>query len=159
MPSDEMKQIMKLPNVILLHPMADSGKIIDRSKLVISIRGSTSIEAAFHKKPSIIFDKVGMYQLSTMTLVGSLKDLPKMIKQSLKQEVDDHEIELYSKSVYENTFDFPFYELSTGFEEQFKIGGYYANVEINQDKMSQFFKKHKDEFSYLIQKFIEKMEL
>ena len=156
---DEMKQIMKLPNVILLHPMADSGKIIDRSKLVISIRGSTSIEAAFRKKPSIIFDKVGMYQLSTMTLVGSLKDLPKMIKQSLKQEVDDHEIELYSKSVYENTFDFPFYELSTGFEEQFKIGGYYANVEINQDKMSQFFKKHKDEFSYLIQKFIEKMEL
>ena len=72
---DEMKQIMKLPNVILLHPMADSGKIIDRSKLVISIRGSTSIEAAFRKKPSIIFDKVGMYQLSTMTLVGSLKDL------------------------------------------------------------------------------------
>lgn len=47
-------------------------------------------------------------------------------------------------------FDFPFYELSAGFEQQFKIGGYYANVEINQDKMSQFFKNHEDEFSYLI---------
>ena len=89
--------------------------------------------------------------MATETCIDIIKEL--------KQEVDDHEIELYSKSVYENTFDFPFYELSAGFEEQFKIGGYYANVEINQDKMSQFFKKHKDEFSYLIQKFIEKMEL
>ena len=156
---DEMKQIMSLPNVTLLHPMADSDKIVDQCKLVISIRGSTSIEAAFRKKPSIIFDKVGMYQLSSMTLVDSINDLPKMIKQSLNQKVDDDEIELYSRSVYENTFDFPFYELSAGFEQQFKIGGYYANVEINQDKMSQFFKNHEDEFSYLIQKFIEKMEL
>jgi len=156
---NEMKQIMSLPNVILLHPMADSSKIIDQSNLVISIRGSTSIEAAFRKKPSIIFDKVGMYQLSTMTLVDSINELPKVIKQSLNQKVDDDEIELYSKSVYENTFDFPFYEISAGFEQQFKIGGYYANVEINQDKMLQFFKEHNDEFTYLIQKFIEKMGL
>jgi len=155
---DEMKQIMKLPNVILLHPFSNSDEIINQSDLVLSIKGSTGIEAALMKKPSIIFAKVGMYKLSNMTLVTSMLELPKIIEQALTQKISEDEIELYKKSVYENSFDFPFYELSAGFEEQFKIGGYYANVEISQDKMSHFFNKHNEEFSYLIQKFIKKME-
>ena len=42
----EMKKIMNLPNVILLHPLANSDQIVDRSELVISIKGSSGIEAA-----------------------------------------------------------------------------------------------------------------
>ena len=65
---------------------------------------------------------------------------------------------MYKKSVYNNTFDFPYYELQTGFEEQFKRGGYYANTEIEFTKMKEFLIKHEDEFSFLAKKFIEKMQ-
>jgi len=155
---DEMKQIMKFPNVILLHPFSNSDEIINQCDLVLSIKGSTGIEAALMKKPSIIFGEVGMYKLSNMILVTSMLELPKIIEQALTQKISEDEIELYKKSVYENSFDFPYYELTTGLEEQFKEGGYYTNVEISQDKMSHFFDKHNEEFSYLIQKFIQKME-
>ena len=154
---DEMKQIMKIPNVILVHPFSDSKEIIDKSDLIFSIKGTTGIEAALIKKPSIIFAKVGMYKLSNLFLVSSILELPNVIKQALNQKIDDEEIELYKKSIYQNTFDFPYYELLAGLEEQFKIGGYYANTEIEFTKMKEFLTKHEDEFSFLAKKFIEKM--
>jgi len=155
---NEMKNIMKLPNVILLHPSSNSDEIINNSDLVLSIKGSAGIEAILKKKPSIIFAKVGMYKLSNLLLVSSILELPNVIKQALNEKIDDEEIELYKKSVYNNTFDFPYYELQTGFEEQFKRGGYYANTEIEFTKMKEFLIKHEDEFSFLAKKFIEKMQ-
>ena len=56
----EMKKIMNLPNVILIHPLANSDQIVDRSELVISIKGSSGIEAALRNKPSIVVGKVGI---------------------------------------------------------------------------------------------------
>ena len=58
---NEMKKIMSLPNVMLFHPSVDSSELIKKSKLVISIAGSSSIEAAFYNKQSISLENVGMY--------------------------------------------------------------------------------------------------
>ena len=154
----EMKKIMNLPNVIFLHPLANSNQIVDRSELVISIRGSSGIEAALRNKPSIVFGKVGMYKFSTINVVNSMTELPNTIKQALEQKVDRREIELYLKLVYENTFDFPKNEITNGFIETFAAGGYFANVEIDPNEMSLFIEKHKDELSFLAQKHIEIMK-
>ena len=105
---NEMKKIMSLPNVMLFHPSVDSSELIKKSKLVISIAGSSSIEAAFYNKPSISFENVGMYKISTMTIIKSIKDLSKIIRNSLTQTVDENEIRRYEKTVIDNTFEFPF---------------------------------------------------
>ena len=138
--------------------MANSDQIVDRSELVISIKGSSGIEAALRNKPSIVFGKVGMYQFSTINVINSMTELPNTIKRALEQKVDRREIELYLKRIDENTFDFPKNELTNGFIETFATGGYFANVEIDPNEMSLFIKKHKDELSFLAQKHIEIMK-
>ena len=60
----EMKKIMKLYNVHLLHPSMDQAELISKCDLVITIKGTAAIDAIFHKKPSIIFENVGLYKLS-----------------------------------------------------------------------------------------------
>ena len=44
------------------------------------------------------------------------------------------------------------------FEEQFKIGGYYANVEIDSQKMMDILEKFKPEFTQLASVHIEKIK-
>ena len=153
----EIKQIMGLPNVIMFHHSVDSTELIKKSKLVISIRGTTSIEAAFYQKPSIAFGKVGMYEISTMTIVDSLKNLPEIIKNSLTQKVDENEITRYEKTVYENTFEFPLYQIGNAFENEFKMGGYYANLEIESEKILKFLKKYEKELTFLAMKHVDKI--
>ena len=153
-----MKKIMSFPNVVLLHPSINSDEIIDNSKLVISIRGSSPIEAALRKKPSITFGKIGMYQISTMNTLNSITDLPKIIRNAIKQKVDEKEIDRYLKLVYHNTFEFPESKIVNGFQHQFKVGGYYSNVEINSDKMLKFIEKHKKELEFLALKHVDKIK-
>ena len=51
------KQIMSLPNVILIHPSVKSEYIIKRSSLVISISSTSALEAGYYNKPSITLSK------------------------------------------------------------------------------------------------------
>ena len=153
----EVKQIMELPNVIMFHHSVDSSELIKKSKLVISIRGTTSIEAIFYKKPSIVFEKVGMYEISTMTILDSLTDLPKTIRNSLMKKVNEDEVKRYEKTVYENTFEFPMYQIANAFEDEFKMGGYYANVEIESDKIIKFLKKYEKELTFFAMKHVERI--
>jgi hypothetical protein len=155
---NEMKKIMDLRNVVLLHPFTNSSEIIKKSKLVISIAGSSSIEAAFYNKPSISFEDVGMFKISSLTMLKSIKDLPKVIRNSLKQKVDENEIELYKKAVYDNTFEFRFYDIMEVINDFLNIGGYYANIEIQDKKMSSLFEKFKPEMTFFALKHIEKMK-
>ena len=155
---NEMKKIMDLRNVILLHPFTNSSEIIKKSKLVISIAGSSSVEAAFYNKPSISFEDVGMFKISSLTMLKSIKDLPKVIRNSLKQKVDENEIELYKKAVYDNTFEFRFTDITDVINDFLNIGGYYANIEVQDKKMSSLFEKFKPEMTFFALKHIEKMK-
>ena len=47
------KQIIDLPNVELLHPTIPSENLIEKCNLVITIRGTSSLEAIKFGKPSI----------------------------------------------------------------------------------------------------------
>jgi len=155
---NEMKKIMNLHNVILLHPSANSNELIKKSKLVITIKGSSIIEAAFHNKPIICFENVGMFKISSQTLLKSIKDLPETIRNSLKQKVDKNEIEIYKKAVYDNTFEFRYAEIQKVIDDVLNMGGYYANTEIRSEKISSLLEKFKAELTFFALKHIEKMK-
>ena len=44
------------------------------------------------------------------------------------------------------------------FEDEFKIGGYYANAPIESKTMSEFLEKYRKELTFLATKHIEKIE-
>ena len=154
----EMKKIMSFYNVKLLHPLANSDELIKKCDLVISIKGSSAIEAAFHNKPSIIFENVGMYKLSSIHRLQSIVELPQAIRNSLKKKVNRNELKKYLDVVNEHSFKFPYSEIVVDFEDQFKIGGYYANVEMEPQKVMKFLEKFKPEFTQLAMIYIEKIK-
>ena len=99
-----------------------------------------------------------MFKISSITVLKSIKDLPKVIRNSLKQKVDENEIELYRKAVYDNTFEFRMLDMVNVFDDFLNIGGYYANVEFQDKKMSLLFEKFKPEMTFFALKHIEKMK-
>ena len=154
----EMKKIMGFYNVKLLHPSVNSNEIIKKCDLVISIKGSSAIEAAFHNKPSIIFENVGMYKLSSIHRLQSVTELPQAIRNSLKKKVNQNEFRKYIDVVNEHSFKFLYTQIAIDFEDQFKIGGYYANVEMDPQKVTKFLEKFKLEFTQLAAIYIEKIK-
>ena len=154
----EMKKIMNLHNVKLLHYSTNSEEIIKKSSLVISIKGSSAIQAAFNNKPSIIFENIGLYQLSSIHKLQCITELPQAIKSSLKKKVNPDELRKYLDATRQNTFESSYMQIYNDFEEQFKIGGYYANVEIDSQKMMDILEKFKPEFTQLASVHIEKIK-
>ena len=154
----EMKKIMGFYNVKLLHPLVNSNEIIKKCDLVISIKGSSVIEAAFHNKPSIAFENVGSYQLSSIHRLQSVTELPQAIRNSLKKKVNQNEFRKYIDVVNEHSFKFLYAQIAIDFEDQFKIGGYYANVEMDPQKVTKFLEKFKLEFTQLAAIYIEKIK-
>ena len=49
------KKILELPNVILIHPNFSNETLLENCQLVVTIGGTLGLEAAFNKKPSIVF--------------------------------------------------------------------------------------------------------
>ena len=155
----EMKKIMNTYNVKLLHPSVNSDEIIKKSDLVISIKGSSAIGAAFFNKPSIVFENVGLYQLSSIHKLQSIVELPQAIRNSLKKKINRDEFRKYLDTVNEHSFKLQYTEIAIDFEDQFKIGGYYANVEMEPQKVIKFLEKFKPEFTHLAAIYIEKIKL
>ena len=145
----EMKKIMSLYNVKLLHHTVNSEELIKKSSLVISIKGTTAIEAALHNKPSIIFGNVGPYQLSSVHKLQSITELPQAIRKSLKIEVNPDEVRKYLDAINEYAFQFPYVRMYVDFESEFKIGGYYANTEIDSHKIKEYLEKFEPELTRL----------
>ena len=145
----EMKKIMSLYNVKLLHHTVNSEELIRKSSLVISIKGTTAIEAVIHNKPSIIFENVGPYQLSSVHKLQSITELPQAIRKSLKIKVNPDEVRKYLDAINEHAFQFPYVRMYIDFESEFKIGGYYANTEIDSHKIMEYLEKFEPELTKL----------
>ena len=111
-----------------------------------------------YNKPSISFENVGLFKISSLTVLKSIKDLPKVIRNSLTQKVDEKEIEVFKKALYDNTFEFRLADTDNVIIDALNLGGYYASTEIQDEKMSLLMKKFKPEFTLLALEHIKKMK-
>ena len=76
----------------------------------------------------------------------------------MKKKINPDELEKYMDAVNEDSFKFPYVEIYTDFENQFKVGGYYANVEMDPQKVTEYLEKFKSEFKNLAAVHIEKIK-
>ena len=99
---------MNLPNVIMIHPSVTSNEIIDKSSLVITIRGTASLEATLRGKPSIVFkEDIGHTLVVSVNVLKNWEELPSLIKNSLMIKCKPSDIEPYFTFIKKNSFDFP----------------------------------------------------
>ena len=142
----EMKKIMKIQSVELLHPKSNSFELIKKSNLVFTINGSASIEAAIYQKPSIILADTGPFQLPSMYKVNSFNELPMAIRTCLDKKVKRDDVIRYINAIEKNSIIFESEEIMLKFHDLFYDGGFLANKELPVEKIKSFLEQYKTNF-------------
>jgi len=153
----DYKQIIDIPNVRLIHPTVKSDELMKSSSLVISIGGTSAFEAAFFRKPSIIFTELGYQQLSSVIRVKNIEELPKAINEALNIEVSASDLERYVDLIDKNSFDFDQIQFELKYHDFFYFGAHLADVDISIEKMQEFLKNNKVELENVVAEYINKI--
>jgi len=156
-PISDYKKIMEIPNVKLFHPKASIDELIKKCSLVITTGGTASFEAAFYKKPSIIFTDMGFNVLPSIFRLKYLEDLPKTIRLALSHEVNPTELDKYVDYVDKNSFYFDLLGFIQKEANFFNYGGNFADTKISENKMKLFLKDNKNILENLAEKFSSKI--
>ena len=151
------KSIMELPNVKLIHPSIPNDEMLKKCSLAITIAGTTGLEAALYKKPSIIFADVNYSSLPSVYRLRSLEDLPNAIRESLKKEVKLSDVNDFINLLDRNSFPFNNTELSIKINDEFFYDGYLFDTEIDNKKAEEFLRKNHEYFEVLAMEYMKKI--
>ena len=154
----DYKQIMDIPNVILVHPDVSGIELIKNSSLVISLAGSSPLEATFHKKPSIVFGNVIYTLIPNIVKINEIEKLPSIIKNSLNMKIEHSYLNKFLDLIDENTAKFDMFEFQTNFNKQFYLSGSYFDVELDEQEIKSFLDNVENYFDELIQLYMKKIE-
>ena len=151
------KNLINHPNVLILDPFLDPLDILPKVKLVITINGTTGLEASYFGKPSIVFGDVIYSELSSVKTIKNFEILPEEIKKSLVEKIDLNQIHSFLDYLDRNSFEFDWQGISVDELHMFFYGGYLADKEISMKQMEKFLIKHKSEFDLLADMHIRKL--
>lgn len=157
-PISQYKEIIEIPNVNLLHPEFSNNELLSKCDLVISIAGSSSFEAAFYEKPSIVFGNVLYEILPSVTKVQEIEKLPEIISNALKQKVNPEDLEKFLIMLKENTFDFDMVEFSRIIAEKFYHDASLVDVHIKKSIIEKFISENSKMIETLSTEHIKKIE-
>ena len=155
----EYREIMDIPNVHLIHPSFPGENLIKNSSLVITIRGTSGLDAAFYQKPSIIFGDMLYSILPSVSRLKSLEDLPNAIRKSIEKPVNTSDLDKYVTLIENNSFDFDIFGYENKELKYFYAGGILVDVEISPSKMKSFLDENKSIFDTLSSEYVKKLSL
>jgi len=159
-PESYYKDILNIPNVVLVHPSVSSEEIMKKSSLVITIRGTSSLEAAFYEKPSIVFfPEIGYETLSAIHILSDISELPTAIRTSLKKQVNLLDLSDYIRFTEKNSFELSTEKFNFEMSQRLKYNvGYLYDQEISETEMTSLLDDYDWLFSMLYEKYYEKIK-
>ena len=152
------KDILSIPNVVFLHHSVKTSDILKKCSLVITINGAAGLEAAIHKKPSILFSDFSYSILPSVHQLKSIDELPTAIRSSLQKKVDPTDVGKYLNLLEANTFNFDMFGFDLDYHDYFYHGGNLIDTDIPEEKVKGFIKKHESTFDMLTDEFIKKIQ-
>ena len=153
----EYKEIMDIPNVFLIHPTTNSEQLYQNCSLVVSPRGTSSFDAVFYKKPSIVFGNIAFSILSMVHKVKSLEELPNLIKDALRKPIESSDLDKYVNFIEQNSVGFDILEFENLRNRYFYSGRMLSDIEIPQLKMKSFLEENQAKFEPVVLKYINKI--
>lgn len=106
------KQLLKIPNVRLIHHKTPGFEILKHTKLVTAITGTTGWEASMMGVPVVSFGEVFYNALSCVKRVQNIEELPRVIRQQLYDfHYDEKEIQNFVAAVLQESVPFDFSKL------------------------------------------------
>jgi hypothetical protein len=109
---DDYKKIKSIPNVRFLHPSVNAQEVLEKSQGVVAISGATGFEALFYHKPVILFGDEYYDELSMVTKIEIIEDLPSQIKKALINfKFNKRELSMFVKVLKEFALPIPYYSI------------------------------------------------
>jgi len=140
---DYYKQILDIPNVVLINPHFDNNLLLKNAELIATIRGTASLKAIRYGKPAIVFGEQPIQIMPSIFSVGAPDSLPKLIRLALKHKTDSTDYEKYKEILNHRTFEFNQLEFENNRNKSFFSGGIFSNVVISNKEMTNFLNKNK----------------
>jgi len=152
------KDILELPNVELIHPSTSNEELIKNCSLVVTIAGTTGMEAAFYQKPSIVFaDTIYSNYIPSVNRLKNLEDLTQLINKSLQKEIELSDLNKYVDHVEKNSFVFDYQGLEQAFISHFHYEGFTSSADISIPQMKEFLEKNRTILEQLVSEYIKKI--
>jgi len=156
---DFYKKVLEIPNVEFLHPSVSSVNLMKKCSLVITVGGTSGLEAAFYQKPSIIFADMGYGKLlPSVHRIKSVTELSNAIKISIEKTVNPDDLSKYIEIMKKNSFEFDYFGFQIECGDYFFYGGHLADVEIPEEKMKSFLDVHRSTFEQIVSEYIKKIK-
>jgi hypothetical protein len=151
------KEVLSIPNVEFLHHSIKSEDVLRKCSLVITIHGAAGLEAAIHKKPSIIFSDFNYSILPCVHKLKSIEELPDAIRSSLQTKVNASDVDKFLNLLEANSIDFSLVGFESDCLDYFHHGGNLLNVELDEGNVKQFIKKYEGSFNTLADEYVKKI--
>jgi hypothetical protein len=151
------KHFKNSSKVKFIHPSIPTIDIIKKSKLVISVSGTPSLEASFFNKPSITFAKNDFILIPSIQKLNSQDDLSTLIKNSLQKFSDPKYVGKYFDILEEESFIFDYFNFQIDYQSYFYFNGNLADIEISESKMMKFLLDHEKSLSVVVKELILKL--
>jgi hypothetical protein len=81
----QLASIKAMPGVQIVSPKVDTYEFMRRADIVFSIQGTIALESALLGRKVITFGETMYEDMTTVTRVGSLTDLPRLVRHKLKE--------------------------------------------------------------------------
>jgi len=144
------KQIIEIPNVVLISPNFDNNTLLQNAKLIMTVRGTASLKALKYGKPAIVFGDQPIQIMPSVFKVGSLSALPELIKKALEYKTDPADYDKYKNLLSDRLFQFNTFEFENKRDAGFFSGGIYSNVLFSEKNMTEFIDKNEGMLSGLL---------
>ena len=156
--SSEYKEIMEIPNVILVHPDFSNEELYKNCSLLVTIAGTSGFEATFYGKPAITFVDLNYSILPSVSTVKNLHELPDLINESLTKKVEASSLDHFITLLEKNISKFNYADFLKKLKREFFYGGNLVDVEIPEAKMKLFLEKNHSVLSELADEHITKIK-
>ncbi len=157
-PIQYYEQIMDLPNVEIIHPDVSSKTLLESCSLVVTINGTTGLEAIFYKKPVIVFSNTSYSTISTVCKINKIEELPQKIKSLLGSKVNISELNNYIDLVERNSFEIDMSSLYLSFIKYFSKDYNPPKSSISESQMKAFIEKNSKSFNILAQEHVKQIK-
>ena len=152
------EQILKIPNVDLVHPSFDGEVLMKHSSLVVTISGTSGFEATFYNKPVITFADNSYSTLPSVYRIRAIEELPEIIRSVINEKVDFSALDSHVRIIEQNSFEIDLRQLGIDFKNHFGLNVNTIKSEIDIPKMEKFLEEHKNEFSKIAEEHVKKIK-
>jgi len=146
------KELMRLPNVQLIHTSIKQEEFYKKCSLVITISGSAAFECGFYGKPSIIFAETVYSNLSHVHKLQSPEELPSAIRTSLQKKVNPMELSEFVDFLINNSFQFDRHIVASDIRVRF------LHKKIQESEMNSFLEDYRSELESLALEHVKKIK-